>query len=384
LGVQDAGEDPLPSPLLWPQVLQLAREHRVLPVVYPVIARSPGIPAPLLREAAQEVQNLKIRSLSLLHHLLSLLQQCQEALVPVLPLKGPVLAWQIYGDPALRPSVDLDLLVRPEHLDTVVSLLESQGYRLPEKTRRLLQGPHREYYLARTHHLVLYSQTLPPVELHLRLMDPRWRFTLREEDVWARSRTLEISGIPVRVLSEEDLVLYLLLHGGKHAWNRWIWLVDVHQAVQTFSPTLHWPTLEQRAQAWGGLRLFYLGVALAHQVLRTPVPPTVLRRAGEDPGVRRFLPSLQIPKVPQAPGFWTRIHYEAWMRSRGRWDWMIYWLQWLGERIVSPTEKDLDLQHVPSTGWAFLYRPLRILKDLKQNLWRRLWIRETFQRTSTD
>src|ERR1700681_921232 len=60
--------------------------------------------------------------------LLRLLELFQAAEIPVIPLKGPVLAQILYGDPVLREFEDLDLLVRKRDVLRALQLLNAHGY----------------------------------------------------------------------------------------------------------------------------------------------------------------------------------------------------------------------------------------------------------------
>src|SRR5207302_709930 len=69
------------------------------------------------------------RHLALSGELGRLLKSFEREHVPVIPLKGPVLAEMLYAHPALRPCSDLDLLIRREHLERVDELLRRLAYR---------------------------------------------------------------------------------------------------------------------------------------------------------------------------------------------------------------------------------------------------------------
>ncbi len=51
----------------------------------------------------------------------------ERAGVAALPLKGPLLSRDLYGDPGMRSAVDLDLLVRAEQLDLAVRTIGARG-----------------------------------------------------------------------------------------------------------------------------------------------------------------------------------------------------------------------------------------------------------------
>jgi hypothetical protein len=48
--------------------------------------------------------------------------------VPVVALKGPIMARELYGDPGLRVTTDIDLLVRPADFPGAIRLLSEEGY----------------------------------------------------------------------------------------------------------------------------------------------------------------------------------------------------------------------------------------------------------------
>ncbi len=79
------------------------------------------------------------------------------------PLKGPLLAEALYGDPGRRLSSDIDLLVAPDQLQTAVELVSGMGYEAPTD--------HIEHSgLPLLHFALVHSRgDLPPVELHWRI-----------------------------------------------------------------------------------------------------------------------------------------------------------------------------------------------------------------------
>src|SRR4051812_26165067 len=75
---------------------------------------------PLSGEALQALQDVylhnALRNVTIWEELSAVLWTFQDAGVPVILLKGAHLAELVYGSPALRPMVDLDLLVRETDL----------------------------------------------------------------------------------------------------------------------------------------------------------------------------------------------------------------------------------------------------------------------------
>lgn len=58
------------------------------------------------------------------------LTECQVRQVEPVFFKGYALGQTVYPNPCTRPSVDVDLIVKPGDIDTIVGILESQGFQL--------------------------------------------------------------------------------------------------------------------------------------------------------------------------------------------------------------------------------------------------------------
>ena len=96
----------------------------------------------------------------LTHTLVGTLEQHN---VRAIPVKGAVLARRLFGDPGLRESEDIDLLVSCQQLEhAVVVLRERFAYSSPRGAQRVGGRPLLHYRL-------LHPAGLPTVELHWRL-----------------------------------------------------------------------------------------------------------------------------------------------------------------------------------------------------------------------
>ncbi len=117
----------------WEFLLREARRHSVLPLLDRGLRLHDGTrpPAPvreLLRAACRLTQR---RNLALTAELLRILAALEDAGIAAVPFKGPVLAALAYGDLALRPFGDLDVLVRERDMARARAALVKRGY-LPE------------------------------------------------------------------------------------------------------------------------------------------------------------------------------------------------------------------------------------------------------------
>jgi len=148
----------------------------------------------------------------------------------------------------LRHSIDLDLLVEPQHIPRAVELLRADAWEPRDAAMWLKGGLYRRMAEIRIRHLQLFQpQQKIGLELH-------WRVEA------ARSPGLEAKWWELWSESRWDLscveCLHLCLHGTVHAWNRLKWLEDL-AAISTgslnFGKLLQTPRLRS-ALNWQWLR----------------------------------------------------------------------------------------------------------------------------------
>jgi hypothetical protein len=124
--------------------------------------------------------------------------------IPFVVLKGPPFAERFYGDPNVRATRDLDLLVRPQDLERLDSVLIDEGYRCLSS-----RGLGRSWSLRCAHHFVYASQT-GIVEAHWQLA-AQPSFTIDSERLWSGVREMSSGGTQVPVLSAEYALVEQLL-----------------------------------------------------------------------------------------------------------------------------------------------------------------------------
>ena len=173
---------------------------------------------------------------------------CHEEGIPILLLKGLALLSTVYRNPGARFSEDADLLVHEQDVPKVFSLLHRHGWRHMHLAAVSATGEFREQDAKAMHAAALSDGGDITVDLHwhafhveidhdalrmLCLRDPRPGPRL-DESHWRNSVAAELKGLPVRVLSIEDMLLHVIVHGA--GWNvhrplRWV--VDAAQIIDT-------------------------------------------------------------------------------------------------------------------------------------------------------
>jgi hypothetical protein len=172
--------------------------------------------------------------------------EATRAGLPVLWLKGLILADRLYGRFEARHCGDLDLMIDPSEIPRAEELLTRLGF---ERYRPAEAG--KEFHPLAAHHSMWCALVLPDwlliVELHHRLSAPS-KCQPAVADLLRRSRVVEFHGEELRVLSLEDELLILCLHAHHHNFALLRCLMDVAEFVRRFHDQIDWPMLIQRAR----------------------------------------------------------------------------------------------------------------------------------------
>ncbi len=259
------------------KLLELAGLHGVGPLLFYRLKKNGGFDG-LAERVLNELRQMYLRAaasnLILARQLLPLIETFGRARVPVLLIKGAILASTVYPDPALRPMGDIDLIVRLEHGDRAVEILEELGY-VPVEAEAF-----GSFTRTATHALAYHrpGQSGFAVELHhILASEVRSVPQADEEWFWAHTVSIPVCGCPVLTLNAEASLLHLCVHlVSHHGWDpRFIWIYDIHAVLEKFGENFDWDKFTHLAQelSWA----HYCGHALgaARRFLHTPVPEAI-------------------------------------------------------------------------------------------------------------
>lgn len=224
----------LRDPSRWPRglaiddaVLQLAQAEGLSALLHDALARNPGAPvAPESRaRLARHVFDAAAQDLLRQRELERLLGVFSDAgLQPVL-LKGRALAYLLYPQPVLRPSVDVDLMVPPAGRQAAAALLRAQGYDCGAFQGGELVNAQASYW----RDLAPGARML--VDLHWRIStSPLFAHVLPHDWLWPRAQRIPALGPHARGPAFADALLHACVHRaplGERA-DRLIWLYDIH------------------------------------------------------------------------------------------------------------------------------------------------------------
>jgi len=158
--------------------------------------------------------------------------------IPVIVLKGFPLSRKLYGDPYLRITGDIDLLLKPQDISRAISILSAAGYVPAISPWPSNRKKAQRFQRFRNQFAMLHPESRIVVELHWRLLYfPVKPHDILETLVWDNLVEQKTDGRSFFVLKDELELLYLIIHGGLHGWNRLKWLIDVetYARLQGFS-----------------------------------------------------------------------------------------------------------------------------------------------------
>jgi hypothetical protein len=275
--LRDAAPAALPGRALdepaWDALLARAEAEALGPLLARWLRRPGGLEAmPPAARARLEANVVAIaaRTLLLGRTLGGVLGALAAAGVRVAPLRGIALAERLYGDAALRPAGDVDVLVDRADLSRVAAALAPLGFH--EVDRR--QGFAREFSYA----LELVEDTHGVVvEPHFALGYPPFVDAIDLGRVWARAVPARVAGVETLALGPEATLLNLCLHlVHKAPAAPLLWLADLDRLVRREGDALDWDEFRFLARASGVAPLVAATLRRAGALLGSPWPEAVL------------------------------------------------------------------------------------------------------------
>ena len=248
------------TPLLWHRLKQKGLDHVV-----------PDAVAVSLHESTRRntLHNLRFN-----RELCLLLNTLEAENIPLIPLKGIVLANKIYENIGLREMNDIDVLARRDDIMRIADILSRTGYSpiAPLCADVTIQtGIHLPRMIKKGH---------VNFEIHWNLTLPGKSYYIDPHGLWQRAVPTKIAGTQTMMFSSEDLLLHICLHTSYHHHFAFGLrpFCDIAEIIDHFSSTLDWQTVVNRAchQRWQ--KGVYLALRLAVELADASVPMDALSK----------------------------------------------------------------------------------------------------------
>jgi hypothetical protein len=240
----------------WQRLGQLAADYRQAALLQVRHGDNPAIPAELRASWRAGYRQNALQAMVLKTELSEVVRLLESRGLAPIALKGAWLAWHAYPAPALRPMVDLDLLLTPDTVVAGYELLQAEGYLLPEPPDMAIADVLR----LDKHMPALIAPRGTVIELHHRLWEPD--ASPAHDEAAVRARAIRLDGILYP--APEDMLSHLIIHAAYgHRLNCGpVILSDLKYLLERYP--VDWACFWRRAarEGWrAGARLLFAGAA---------------------------------------------------------------------------------------------------------------------------
>jgi hypothetical protein len=299
------------------------------------------------------------RSLLLTRELISLLDNFAFHDIPAIPYKGPVLAQSLYGNLALRPFLDLDIITRKNDVHRARDIILSRGYKLTWPEIGLTESQYSAHLDAKYNYQFARNVDKISVELHWTVTPKYFSFPPDPDWLWQRLEPLTFGGTSVLTFPPEDYLLILCAHGANHCWLYRLGMIcDIAELLHR-NQNLDWDYVLSQARSFGATRVLLLGLLLAHELLGSELPTEMCILISPDLIVKslagKTIHHFTQPDGGELGAFYIP-HYHVNVRERVR-DKVRYALF-----MSEPTVKDWSTLPLPASlaFFHYLMRPIRL------------------------
>jgi Uncharacterised nucleotidyltransferase len=353
--------------LNWKTIIDLSETHKLTQFLYQNLKTGcPEVVPVEVMLQLQKIYNTQVQFiLYLTGELVSLVKDFSAKDIAILPYKGPVLATQVYGNLALRPYIDLDILVQIDDIPRAKRLLLEKGYLITWPELPLSEPQEKAHILTKYNYQFIHRDRQIVLELHWGVSPNYFSFPPNPEWLWQDLKTVTLAGTPMLAFSIEKLLLILCVHGGNHLWDRVGWIGDISEMIARY-PDLSWDSVLTEASRFGIRRMVLTGLSLAHDLLDAVLPDEIRKKVEAD-GQVKWLAQNMMERFASfrwsGSGFLDIPFYHLRARERFR-DKANYCLQ-----MTTPSIKDWSFVNLPDR-LSFLYyliRPVRLAVEYGVN-----------------
>lgn len=267
---------PAPGDANWEDLVQEGLRQGLLPFLHPWSLTREGkrrIPQDLRAQLALEAAKTTARNLVLEDELRAVLTRCRDCGLACVPLRGLALAEQLHGPGMLRPTGDIDLLLRRADLPAMTDMLAGLGYAGMEHRPGFAESFSYTLEFVKDRHGWIV------VEPHWTLAYPPFTEVLDMEQVWSRCHRGPVAGIDTWRLSDEDLLVHLcchILHQGDKTPLLWWYELDL--LIRQTQASLNWDTITTTAERSGQSLLVSEVLEALRERFQSPIPHSTLTR----------------------------------------------------------------------------------------------------------
>lgn len=360
----------LDKELDWDSVIHNAIYHKVIPLLHRSLSTSfhDKIPAGVLSRITTHFKQSSLYTFIISASLLNVIRLLQENGIPVLPVKGAMLAEKLYGSATMRSYTDVDILVHQANIAKALNVLQENKYTLlPEGIPQSTFLKFLHYY----HHGRLLDRNGILIELHWELSgfyapEP---ITLGKLEQFVTPTVF--NNCPTLALSNEMLFVFLCLHGNKHYWAKLDYICSIAELMNGV-PDLDWDVIMGLGKKYKMSKRILISLSLAKKLFAPAIAEKMDTMLASNPAVSRLTDTIidnelsrnsEVSKVH--PLLRTILYQPAAMDSK------LDAIRFVLRSLIIPEHDECYSSRLPDSLFPlyFLYKPYRALTMPIRKIW---------------
>lgn len=246
----------VPSDLDWDYFDRLVSQHRIQPLLIRGLRQFGSLCPPELGKYRGQQNKYAMQSMERIRALAEVNGAFADAGIRMISMKGPMLAMELYGDPSMRTSRDLDLMVAESDLDRAEEILLQMGFQREWHLYAATPMRRKFYGIVENEKHRVYNRGEICLEVH-------WKsdFQTRRsfDECWLRREERQLLGRSIAVMGADDRYPALIIHAAEHGFLRLRWLLDLYELQK--KPDFSWERVFRIMEAQG------LGAVLLETIL---------------------------------------------------------------------------------------------------------------------
>lgn len=260
----------------WMQFVSLVEWHRVTPQVYRHLQNFhtllPDWVVDSIYKSAQYCQRQSLQQSAWLIKITRLLDAHQ---IRFISFKGVLLAKLLYDDFTRRQAKDIDILIAKDDLSQVEDLLVRQcGFKRMLPSLNASSSEFVFFDRCIKDRVYIHDQDNTMIELHWRFFNEQSILGVPFSDLIEQSDMLAFHQQKIAILGREHLWLYQTMHCCYAGWCRLHWITDIADMLVQLE--VDWSELIKQSKTYSCENSLLIGILMAAQVYRLPVPDAIL------------------------------------------------------------------------------------------------------------
>jgi hypothetical protein len=270
----------LQSSMDWPYVEKKCLQEGVTCLAYSHLKKPDlcgAVPAYILKAWEKEYYLNSFRNTVIAERTKEAVDALQQHGIQPLLLKGLYLAENVYGNIALRPMYDVDILIRNKDLPSANGVLKACGYIEPPLYSDLHAG---SFHASSSLNSLVY--TLPGeiahhIHLHWHIINSTWPLGNLEkaidmDGIWEKAVPASVADGTALALCPEHLAIYLSHHAHHHHFYKLILLTDILETLEHYKDRIDWTAVRDTACLFGLPYIVYEALFFTSRMLGYDIP----------------------------------------------------------------------------------------------------------------